>query len=228
MHVGTCPNVLGYTSFLDSILREMLQPFRELNCLTMCNFFTGLMLLGHFRSCCLAVNYGCSAFPLHQSRLAFIDPLFAVGSCVRDCSPSKSFSIIQEQCFATTECLRMVWKIKKKKPHKCYTWGCPSMARNEDNIEHACLAYEWLSMKWQIVCKVVVVLSLCKIGPKTSYSVSYKHMYNCQQHVDCYGNEHDALLNRIITGDETWIQYCEPESKQQSMEWKHPQSPSKK
>ena len=50
----------------------------------------------------------------------------------------------------------------------------------------------------------------------------------CQQHLDCYGNERDVFLDRIITGDETWIHHCEPESKRQSMEWKHPQSPSKK
>jgi hypothetical protein len=61
-----------------------------------------------------------------------------------------------------------------------------------------------------------------------SHSVAYTHLYNCQQHLDRYGNERDALLNRIITGDETWIHHCEPESKLQSMEWKHPQLPSKR
>jgi hypothetical protein len=44
------------------------------------------------------------------------------------------------------------------------------------------------------------------------------------QHLDRYGNEHDAILN----GDETWIHRCELESKRQSTEWKHPYSPSKK
>lgn len=41
-------------------------------------------------------------------------------------------------------------------------------------------------------------------------------------------NEGDSFLNRIVTGDETWIHYYEPESKRQSMEWKHPESPAKK
>jgi hypothetical protein len=39
-------------------------------------------------------------------------------------------------------------------------------------------------------------------------------------------HEEGAFLDRIVTGDETWIHHCEPESKQQSMEWKHPQLPS--
>ena len=49
-----------------------------------------------------------------------------------------------------------------------------------------------------------------------------------QKHLDHYGNERDIFLDRIITGDETWIHHYEPESKQQSVEWKHPQSPCKR
>jgi hypothetical protein len=31
-----------------------------------------------------------------------------------------------------------------------------------------------------------------------------------------------------MTGDETWVHHYEPESKRQSMEWKHPSSPVRK
>jgi len=34
-------------------------------------------------------------------------------------------------------------------------------------------------------------------------------------------------LSRIVTGDETWAHHYEPETKRQSMEWHHPQSPRK-
>ena len=27
----------------------------------------------------------------------------------------------------------------------------------------------------------------------------------CQKHLDRYGNERDIILDRIITGDETWV-----------------------
>jgi len=50
----------------------------------------------------------------------------------------------------------------------------------------------------------------------------------CQQHLDRYDKEGDAFLDRIITGDETWVHHYEPECKRQSMEWKHPQSPIRK
>ena len=36
----------------------------------------------------------------------------------------------------------------------------------------------------------------------------------------------NLFLKRIVTGDETWIHHYDPESKQQSMQWKHASSPS--
>jgi hypothetical protein len=38
----------------------------------------------------------------------------------------------------------------------------------------------------------------------------------------------EEFLSRIVTGHETWVHHYEPESKRQSMEWKHPGSPTKK
>ena len=43
-----------------------------------------------------------------------------------------------------------------------------------------------------------------------------------------YEAEGDSFLDRIITGDETWCHHYEPESKRQSMKWRHVKSPSKK
>jgi histone-lysine N-methyltransferase SETMAR len=45
------------------------------------------------------------------------------------------------------------------------------------------------------------------------------------EHFDAEG---EAFLSRIITVDETWVHQFEPETKRQSMEWHHPQSPRKK
>jgi histone-lysine N-methyltransferase SETMAR len=51
----------------------------------------------------------------------------------------------------------------------------------------------------------------------------------CQQYDRRYREEGDYLLNRVITCDETWIHFFEPESKRQSSVWKHPSwhSPTK-
>ncbi|GBL89352.1 hypothetical protein AVEN_225874-1 [Araneus ventricosus] len=36
-----------------------------------------------------------------------------------------------------------------------------------------------------------------------------------------YNEEGGGMLSRIVTGDETWVSHVTPESKQQSMEWRH-------
>jgi hypothetical protein len=38
----------------------------------------------------------------------------------------------------------------------------------------------------------------------------------------------EAFLSRIVTGDKTWAFHYTPESKAESMTWKHPHSPVKK
>jgi len=40
--------------------------------------------------------------------------------------------------------------------------------------------------------------------------------------------EYPSILERIVTGDETWVHHYDPESKRQSMEWRHPSSPVQK
>ncbi|KAF8766643.1 Bromodomain-containing protein 8 [Argiope bruennichi] len=41
-----------------------------------------------------------------------------------------------------------------------------------------------------------------------------------------YEDEGEPLLNRIVTGDETWIKYVNPETKEQSKMWAHSDSPT--
>jgi hypothetical protein len=43
-----------------------------------------------------------------------------------------------------------------------------------------------------------------------------------------YSEQGDDFLNRTVTGDETWVSHVTPESKQQSIEWRHTSSPIKK
>jgi len=50
----------------------------------------------------------------------------------------------------------------------------------------------------------------------------------CQEHLDRHVREADAFLHHIVTGHESWVYHYEPESKRQSMQWKHPSSPANK
>jgi len=42
-----------------------------------------------------------------------------------------------------------------------------------------------------------------------------------------YWEEGDKFLDRIVTGDETWVQFVNAETKEQSKQWIHTQSPNK-
>jgi len=53
-------------------------------------------------------------------------------------------------------------------------------------------------------------------------------MQVCQDLLNQYEAEGDSFLDRIITSDEMWCHHYKPESKRQSTEWRHVNSPSKK
>jgi hypothetical protein len=45
------------------------------------------------------------------------------------------------------------------------------------------------------------------------------------EHLCHYDAEREDTLNRIVTGDESWVHYFQPKSKHASIQWKHPSSP---
>jgi histone-lysine N-methyltransferase SETMAR len=67
------------------------------------------------------------------------------------------------------------------------------------------------------------------MGSQTTHRRAQRNRLTiCRSLLNRYGQEGDAILRRIITGDETWIHRYAPESKRHSLEWKHPTSPAKK
>jgi [histone H3]-lysine36 N-dimethyltransferase SETMAR len=55
-----------------------------------------------------------------------------------------------------------------------------------------------------------------------------KRMECAQQFLQQCETNKEQLLNSIVTGDETWVFHFTPESKQQSREWRHTNSPKPK
>ncbi|MBZ5797785.1 hypothetical protein K8353_48035, partial [Burkholderia contaminans] len=43
-----------------------------------------------------------------------------------------------------------------------------------------------------------------------------------------YQQDGDDLFSHIVTGDETWVSYANPETKLQSIQWRHSSSPKPK
>ena len=52
-----------------------------------------------------------------------------------------------------------------------------------------------------------------------------KRMVSALKFLTRYAQEGDEFLDYIVTGDETWVFHHTPESKQQSLQWRHTYSP---
>ncbi|GFO06639.1 histone-lysine N-methyltransferase SETMAR [Plakobranchus ocellatus] len=69
--------------------------------------------------------------------------------------------------------------------------------------------------------------SLCPLGPKTAHcrdeSAEKGHVYST---LERYNAEGEAFLQRILTGDESWVHHYDPECKAQSNDYWHKTSPS--
>jgi hypothetical protein len=48
------------------------------------------------------------------------------------------------------------------------------------------------------------------------------------QHLLQYADEGEDVLNRAVTGGESWVHHYQPKTKGASMQWEHPSSPSTK
>jgi hypothetical protein len=81
------------------------------------------------------------------------------------------------------------------------------------NIVHESLGYRKVCSRW--------VPRLTDEHKKTRMVSSLMLLRRYEEHGE-------AFLSRTVTGDETWVFHCTPESKAESMTWKHPHSPAKK
>jgi len=81
---------------------------------------------------------------------------------------------------------------------------------------------------WDIVHERLGYRKVCSRWVPRQQTEDHKknHMGASLTHLLCFNDHGEDFLEQIITGDETWVhQYC-PETKAQSMAWKHPGSPT--
>jgi len=82
------------------------------------------------------------------------------------------------------------------------------------NIVHEVLGYSKVCARW-------VPKQLTDTHKETRMGSSLTHLQR-------YNMEGENFLYRIVTGDETWVHYLTPETKRDSMTWKHVNSPPPK
>lgn len=81
-------------------------------------------------------------------------------------------------------------------------------------IVHDVLKYRKLSARW-VPRQLTHEMKVCRVDV-------------CQMLLDRYEAEGDDFLDRIVTGDECWVHYFQPESKRASKQWRHSSSPPPK
>ena len=69
---------------------------------------------------------------------------------------------------------------------------------------------------------------MCALGAQNVNGRSQIEMDGFGAEVTRYAQEGDEFLDSIVTGDETWGFHHTPESKQQSLQWRHTHSPRTK
>ena len=123
--------------------------------------------------------------------------------------------------------------------------GCPAKATSPDMLQCAddiIHAYRCIT-SWQLAVQLLVsngsavaiidALEYSKVCTRwVPRSLTTEHRLQrkaiCSELLERFDAEGEAFLSRIITGDETWAHHYEPETKRQSVELHHPQSPRKK
>ena len=65
------------------------------------------------------------------------------------------------------------------------------------------------------------------VGIKTTDFHKTQRMGSALMLLQCYWEEGGEFLDRIVSGDETWVQFMNAETKEQSKQWMHTHSPNK-
>ncbi|GBO28860.1 Histone-lysine N-methyltransferase SETMAR [Araneus ventricosus] len=84
-----------------------------------------------------------------------------------------------------------------------------------------------MSVLYKIVPEKLNFKKLCSCWDPKLLTEDHKNKrFECSLNfLTRYNEEGDAMLSRIVTGDEMWVSHVTPESKQQSMGWRHTHSP---
>jgi hypothetical protein len=82
-----------------------------------------------------------------------------------------------------------------------------------------------------LLCDVTASVPACFTVVCAYYvyrDVAWQRIDQVHHNILQYADEGEDMLNRIVTGDESWVHHYQPESKRASMQWKHPSSTSTK
>ncbi|GFV05259.1 histone-lysine N-methyltransferase SETMAR [Trichonephila clavipes] len=75
---------------------------------------------------------------------------------------------------------------------------------------------------------VAILEGVCRLGSEAVHRPAKGTAYGTSTATSVSVSGRPAFMKRIVTGDETWCHHYEPETKRDSMQWKHASSPPPK
>ena len=105
------------------------------------------------------------------------------------------------------------------------------MIRSNRRVKQSVIANEVGISKERVHHIVTHLLRYCKVSARwvprqLSLEMKTQRKERCIHLLKRYNKEGEAFLERVVTGDESWVHQFDPESKVQSMEYRHKTSPS--
>ena len=124
--------------------------------------------------------------------------------------------------------------------------GCPKGATTDENVEivHSLVMCDRTRSLRDIASEVGIsfgavqsiltdILGMPKVSARWVPKLLTEHQKGSRLDISRYflsryENDPEEFIDQVVTQDETWVHHFDPESKKQSMQWKHPSSPPSK
>ena len=105
------------------------------------------------------------------------------------------------------------------------------MIRSYCRVKQSVIANEVGISKERVHHIVTHLLGYCKVSARwvlrqLTLEMKTQRKEMCIHLFKRYNKEGEAFLERVVTGDESWVHHFDPKSKVQSMEYRHKTSPS--
>lgn len=173
-------------------------------------------------------------YRLCPRRNSFSNSLFTLKTWVSSWNSSRNCTHIRFKRNYCPKCLTMNLHVRWRPYVNFRWWAQRSLIDNKNNTERSegwRTYFRKLSLNIiRLPIEWIGILKFHKIAAQwvpTEYNAAQKqkHISISRELLSRHRSQKWEYLARIVTGDETWIEWSMPETKRQSSEWRHANSP---
>ena len=157
------------------------------------------------------VLYGDACLSLQQVYELSMKFLHGVGSITGSPRPGQAHRVVTTETIATVEAI--VKENRRVTVHEIAAHLDVGHG-SAHHIIHDVLQFHNMSARW--------------VPRQLTAELEERRIDACQELLKRFETEGDGFLGRIVTGDETWVHYHQPEIKKASKEWRHTSSSKQK